>query len=263
MISTGIRKLGAIVIAGMLAILVGLSGSFVEAQMPPVEHRPQETKSRGMEGKSMQYWYEFELLKYITGRPYAMERNRLLQPPIGLENRLIPYAADQDWQTKITAHILLGYLRHQSAIATVLRNLNEEKVGRAQASAAGMSPVYEKYRALAKDLGPAVLPFAWEMLLKFDGEAEDWKLIAMTHIIGAVPHPLSAEALIRFIESTRKKGPRSAAVATLIRIADTGVIARVTRARAHHEAVADVLREMGEEVEAQKSGRKSGSEKGR
>ena len=77
----------------------------------------------------------------------------------------------------------------------------------------------------------------------------------MTHMIGAVPHPLSAEALIRFIESTQKKGPRSAAVATLIRIADRGVIARVSRARVRHEAVADVLREMEEEVKEEKSRR--------
>ena len=209
----------------------------------------------------MEFWYEFELLKYIGGQPYAGQRNRLLQSPAGLENRLLPYASDKDWRTAITAHILLGYLRHQGPIASLMKTLKEQNLDRARESAAGMGPVYEKYRLMARNHGQAILPYAWEMLLKFDSESEGWKLIAMTHMIGAVPHPLSAETLIRFIENTEKEGPRNAAAAALVRLADAGVLARVAKTRARHEAVADLLAQVGEEAKAAKSGPKSGSEK--
>jgi len=183
-----------------------------------------------------------------------MQRNRLLQTPVGLEMRLEPFLGRDDWLAAVTAHIILGWIRQQDAFGTVLKNLNEEDMGKARESLLGMNVIYKKYRHFARKYGTAVLPFAWEMLLKQEGEVEEWKLIAMTHMIAEVPHPLSVETLIRFIEDTSNDDLRDAGVSSLVQVTDERVIEKVISARTHHGILKDEFSQVVDEVEERGSG---------
>ena len=75
--------------------------------------------------------------------------------------------------------------------------------------------------------------------MKQEGEVEDWQLIAMTHVIAAVPHPLSIEILIHFIETTSNEDLSNAASSGLEQLLDGKNIKRVKKAKARHQIIAD------------------------
>lgn len=203
----------------------------------------------------MEYWQDFELLKHAKGKAYSIQCNRLLQSGSSLETRLTPYISNDDWITAATATILMGWIRHQEAFGTVLKNLNDENLTKAQQSAIGIEVVYKKYRQFAHQYNAALAPLAWEFLLKQEGEVEDWKLIAMTHVIAAAPHPLSIEILIHFIETTPSEDLRDAATQSLTQLIDEQNIEKVKQAQKRHQIIADefelALEDFGPEEEDQ------------
>lgn len=187
----------------------------------------------------MEYWLDFELLKHAKGKAYAIQRNRILQSNSGLESRLTPYIKSDDWITAATATILMGWIRNQEAFGTALKNLSDEDLTKAQQSVIGIDVVYKKYRQFAYQYSSALVPLAWEFLLKQEGEVEDWKLIAMTHVIAAAPHPLSIKILIHFIETTPNEDLSNVAASSLAQLINEDNIEKVKRAKARHQIISD------------------------
>ncbi len=234
--------LALIICATAITLLQPMAGA-ASHELVTVAKKPQEKKG----AKPMEYWLEFEILKYVRGRSYFPLRERLLKhQPLELEGKLASVNR-ADWQTAAMYHIILGWIRNKGIYDTVMTNLYSENVASARKSAVGMDSIYEKYRLLAKRHGEKVLPLAWEYVLKFDDNTDLWRHIAMMYMMAEIPHPLSIESLLWVIENTSQGALRDAAATSLVRIADKQTIKRIIALRVKHRAIADVLSEIVEE----------------
>jgi hypothetical protein len=171
---------------------------------------------------------QFAILTHINRGAYQYERDALLGSPQDLNTLIADNAARPEWHNQVQAEILKGWLQHREMYASILRELEAVNVEQESKTVVGISRIWDAYALKAqKKYGRAVLPLAWEAILKFESYWPDWKVITFLKMIAAVPDVQSIEPILWLLESTDNEHLRHAAGKTLSKLPQEAVKLRI------------------------------------
>jgi hypothetical protein len=146
-------------------------------------------------------WPLFDGLVAATGAVWDRHVLRALSGDVdALRARLEPLLDDPDWRRSATAWILLGRLDDPPQRRAVEVALDEVDVEWQRTTCGGLAVVIARFgRRAPREWGEAILPWAWEVVLKRARTWEGWRVDAAMHMIASVPHVRSVRPLIGLI----------------------------------------------------------------
>ncbi len=194
---------------------------------------------------------QFEIFTRINTQAYESMRNELLDQPKELTNVIKTNASSTQWPDRIHAGILNGWSQHRDMYLSILKELDAVDVEMESKTVVGISRIWDAYALRAKEkYGSAVLPLAWEVILKFESSWPDWKVITFFYMIGAVPDVQSIDPMVWVLERTDSSLIRQIAGKTLAKLPKeevTGQMQQLSEKSVHILQVIDnTLYEMGE-----------------
>lgn len=152
--------------------------------------------------QKMKPWPELELLKRSAGQHYIDLRDGLLRVP-DLRSRIADAGPPDNWRDRIHLYILRGWLEHGELFRQVLAELDAVNVELEKKKITGFNGVLRIFAVKAeRQWKEPVLPLIWEVLMKYRGAMPAWKQMVFVSMASAVPHAMSVEPLIEFMEHT-------------------------------------------------------------
>jgi len=171
---------------------------------------------------------QFTILTQINRGEYQYERDALLGSTQDLNSLIAVNASSPEWRNQVQAEILEGWLQHREMYISILRELEAVNVEQERKTVVGISRIWDAYALKAqKEYGRAVLPLAWEVILKFESYWPDWKVITFLRMIADVPDVRSIEPVLWLLENTDNKHLRQAAGKTLSKLPQEAVKLRI------------------------------------
>ena len=210
---------------------------------------------------------ELEVLKSLEGKPYDEAWKRWLGPskngapsapgPGPLSgvltsgrDRLLAHAKSEDWRTAVTSQIILGWIDHGADYEKLLSMLDGENVQAAGRTAAGLSTIWNKYRAIAqRDFKENILPLCWEVILKHSTDWPAWKVTTFFRILQVTPDARSLEPLFWFLESTANDAMAHDAAKAIARLGRDVVTPRLAKAKATSARLSARMEDVGLELD--------------
>lgn len=209
----------------------------------PVSHPLPEASS------TMTQTLPITALAQLRGAPYLAERDRLFRE----EPDLLALAQGQvdgpDWEVRVQAKILVGWLVDHDLFRTVLMELDAVDVEWEGSTAVGLSRIWDKYQWLTEnEYHERILPLAWESLLKLSDQYPNWKLVAFLHMLAGMPSDESVEPVVELILRTDRPAVRSAAAKVLTKLPRVTVTDRLdaveTRDAEVQQAITQIRRRL-------------------
>ena len=194
---------------------------------------------------------QFNMLTQVDKDAYMHLRNMLLSNPKELGPVISSSQSNPDWTFRTHAAILEGWQQNRNMYIAVIQELDAVNVEQESKTVVGISGVWSGFALKArKEYGRAVLPLAWEVVLKFSDYWPEWKTITFLRMIAAVPDGQSIEPVAYLLEHTRSESLRQVAGQTLARLPGDLVKQRFQAITNKHalikEVIDDALYEMEE-----------------
>lgn len=187
---------------------------------------------------------EIVLLRCLEGAAYRARRDAALAADT-LENEVASLVDSPAWAQAVTARILLGHRKNAALFAQIEEALAGADVEGAKKTAGGLGSLLNELAEQTRvDWGEGALPLAWEALLKSGGELPAVTLLFHLAMLRGLPHPLSVEVILAFMESRDDEGLIEAAARTLAAFPTELIETRVAAAYRRHDLVAGALQRL-------------------
>lgn len=191
----------------LCAVVVAGVASYTAAQRRARKTTKAVNSSPRAKEQKMGQWTEFNRLVELTGTAYEQQREHVLKNTPDLKQRLADLQANPAWQAQVLGRILQGWQEHRDLYQRVLRELETIDMEHEKKKVTGVSGIWSEYAYLAKnEYGEAILPLCWEVLLKYSQVWPSWKLITFLRMQAALPHELSVEPVLAFMDQQTEPG---------------------------------------------------------
>jgi hypothetical protein len=226
----------------LVVTLLIVAGFFIKQTISYSDANLSETSVRTKEPTPMDLTIQFSILTQVDKDAYLHQRNMLLSNPQELGPLLASYRGSEDWTLRGHAAILAGWQQNRNMYIRIIQELDAINVEQESKTVVGISRVWDAFALKTeKEYGRAVLPLAWEVILKFSGYWPDWKTITFLRMIAAVPDAESIEPVVHLLENTSSESLRQVAGQTLTHLPKDLVKRRFQQITDKHAAIKTVI----------------------
>lgn len=174
----------------------------------------------------------FDTLAACTGQAYERHKAAFLPGLPALRTRLLEKAQAPDWNSRVTARILLGYGEHGAAYRQFAADVGSADIAREADSAGGLDTIWRGYQAVAtRGLGSAFCPLCWEIILKHRHDYPDWQYVCYVRILWVCLDSDSADPLAWLVATAPDSAAAGDAVKALAALPDESLAGKVAAAR--------------------------------
>lgn len=182
-------------------------------------------------------------LSQLTGDDYLVARDAFLANAQPLPRYSLPLSAN-DPRFKTQYLILKGWQDNTAlyrAMESELDAVNADFIGR---TAAGFNQIYNRFaRRTQSDWKAKALPFAWEVMLKFQNTQASWRITNAVFMLQAFPHEDSVDALAIAIHSKSRGSMNAFLRETLEKMPQDALEDRIAETGPFYDHVRPALKE--------------------
>ncbi len=188
---------------------------------------------------------ELLVLRSLEGAAYRARRDALITTESQLETELATFVDSPMWSQSVTARILIGRARHAELHARIEQAIQNADVEGARKTAGGFGSLLNEFAESARvDWGEGALSLSWETLLKEGDEKSAVTLAFHLAILRGLPHPLSVEVILAFMQGRDDQGMIEMAARTLSAFPPVMIEAKVAIAYRRHDLIAGALQRL-------------------